>query len=113
MNNVVFWLIAIPLIIVEIVLIVKFFQIANDIRALKQYLVDNYKLIKGKDKYGDTISAEYYGKSLLVKTTEVEWKKEQEEVLQVYREAQEIREAEIKEKHDRHIAQESEFCRDK
>ena len=113
MDKVIIWLIAIPLIILEIVMIIKFFQIANDIRALKQYLVDNYKMIKGKNKDGDTIEMAYYGKNLLEKTTEDEWEKERDEILQAYEETPSYKKWQSKQSITNVIIQESENCQDK
>lgn len=81
MDEVVIWLIAIPLIILEIIMIVKFFQIASDIRALKHYLVDGYKTIKEKDKDGITTEFKCYKEDLLKDIPYENWKKTRADVL--------------------------------
>ncbi len=81
MDEVVIWLIAVPVIILEIVMIVKFFQIANDIRALKHYLVDGYKTLKTKDKYGTSVTFKCYKEDLLKTISQEEWENTRENVL--------------------------------
>nr|DAH86309.1 MAG TPA: hypothetical protein [Caudoviricetes sp.] len=81
MDEVTIWLIAIPLIILEIVMIVKFFQIASDIRALKHYLVDCYKNIKGKDEKDLSFELTCYKEDLLKTIPYEQWKKTREDIL--------------------------------
>ncbi len=83
MDEVIIWLIAIPLIILEIIMIVKFFQIANDIRALKHYFVDSYKILKTKDKYDCTAKIKCYKEDLLKPTSYEEWENTRENVLKL------------------------------
>ncbi len=96
------WLIviAIPLTILEIVMIVRFFQIASDIRALKHFLVDSYKTLKTKDKYGDSVEFNCYKEDLLKTISDEEWEKARENVLK-----QKL--AERYEKYYQHVVQES------
>lgn len=81
MDEVTIWLIAIPLIILEIVMIVKFFQIASDIRAMKHYLVDGYKNIKGKDEKDLSFELTCYKEDLLKTIPYEQWKKTREDIL--------------------------------
>lgn len=82
MDIVFIWLIAIPLIILEIIMIVKFFQIANDIRALKHYFIDGYKTLKTKDKYGNSINFKCYKDELLKTISYETWENARENIIQ-------------------------------
>ena len=106
MDEVTIWLIAIPLIILEIVMIVKFFQIASDIRALKHYLVDGYKNIKGQDEKDLSFELTCYKEDLLKTIPYEQWKKTREDILKPVIEAYNKEHVKTKEYYQR-IVQES------
>ncbi len=81
MDEVVIWLIAVPIIILEIVMIVKFFQIASDIRTLKHYFVDSYKTLKTKDIDGNSVEFDCYKEDLLKPVSKEEWENTRENAL--------------------------------
>lgn len=64
----------IAMLIVQIVLIVKLFKLCNNIQELRDYLIDNKKVIAYYDE--DTLSTvgeTVYGKDLLSPISEKEW----------------------------------------
>lgn len=69
--TILFVIIALVLAIIEIVTLIKFFQMAGDMRALKQYFIDGYKLERNDVGF----KRETYYKDLQETMSKEEWNK--------------------------------------